>query len=199
MSQFIESIRILNGNIELLDYHNERFNATRKLFFCVEDERDLYQFIQIPEEYKKGLVKCRIVYDIEIRDLQFSFYKPQNISNLKLIEASINYDYKSTDRDRLEHLKSLAFPADEVLIVNDGKISDTSFSNIIFRKDMRWLTPDSPLLAGVMREYLLNEGMIEEISISTEDLKMFDAFMLINAMLTFDESRALPIKNILGV
>ena len=131
--------------------------------------------------------------------MQFSFYRPQNISNLKLIEASINYDYKSTDRDRLEHLKNLAFPADEVLIVNDGKISDTSFSNIIFRKDMRWLTPDSPLLAGVMREYLLNEGMIEEISISTEDLKMFDAFMLINAMLTFDESRALPIKNIIGV
>lgn len=199
MSQFIESIRIEDGNIELLDYHNERFNTTRKLFFCVDDEWDLKHFIQIPDKYKTGLVKCRIVYDIEIQEVQFSFYKSKNISNLKLVKASIHYAYKSTDRDKLEQLKKLAAPAVEVLIVNDGKISDTSFSNIIFRKKGQWFTSDSPLLAGVMRESLLNEGVIEEIPIRTEDLKYFDAFMLVNAMLDFDPSRAFPIKNIIGL
>lgn len=199
MSQFIESIRIEDGNIELLDYHNERFNTTRKLFFCVDDEWDLKHFIQIPDKYKTGLVKCRIVYDIEIQEVQFSFYKSKNISNLKLVKASIHYAYKSTDRDKLEQLKKLAAPAVEVLIVNDGKISDTSFSNIIFRKEGQWFTSDSPLLAGVMRESLLNEGVIEEIPIRTEDLKYFDAFMLVNAMLDFDPSRAFPIKNIIGL
>lgn len=199
MSQFIESIRIEDGNIELLDYHNERFNTTRKLFFCVDDEWDLKHFIQIPDKYKTGLVKCRIVYDIEIQEVQFSFYKSKNISNLKLVKASIHYAYKSTDRDKLEQLKKLAAPAVEVLIVNDGKISDTSFSNIIFRKEGQWFTSDSPLLAGVMRESLLNDGVIEEIPIRTEDLKYFDAFMLVNAMLDFDPSRAFPIKNIIGL
>lgn len=199
MSQFIESIRIEDGNIELLDYHNERFNTTRKLFFCVDDEWDLKHLIQIPDKYKTGLVKCRIVYDIEIQEVQFSFYKSKNISNLKLVKASIHYAYKSTDRDKLEQLKKLAAPAVEVLIVNDGKISDTSFSNIIFRKKKQWFTSDSPLLAGVMRESLLNEGVIEEIPIRTEDLKYFDAFMLVNAMLDFDPSRAFPIKNIIGL
>lgn len=199
MSQFIESIRIEDGNIELLDYHNERFNTTRKLFFCVDDEWDLKHFIQIPDKYKTGLVKCRIVYDIEIQEVQFSFYKSKNISNLKLVKASIHYAYKSTDRDKLEQLKKLAAPAVEVLIVNDGKISDTSFSNIIFRKGEQWFTSDSPLLAGVMRESLLNDGVIEEIPIRTEDLKYFDAFMLVNAMLDFDPSRAFPIKNIIGL
>lgn len=199
MSQFIESIRIEDGNIELLDYHNERFNTTRKLFFCVDDEWDLKHFIQIPDKYKTGLVKCRIIYDIEIQEVQFSFYKSKNISNLKLVKASIHYAYKSKDRDKLEQLKKLAAPAVEVLIVNDGKISDTSFSNIIFRKEGQWFTSDSPLLTGVMRESLLNEGVIEEIPIRTEDLKDFDAFMLVNAMLYFDASRAFPIKNIIGL
>lgn len=199
MSQFIETIRIVNGNIELLDYHNERFNATRKLFFCVDDEWDLKHFIRIPKEYKQGEVKCRIVYDIEIREVQFSFYKPKNISNLKLVSASIHYAYKSTDRDKLDYCKSQAYPADEALIVNDDKISDTSFSNIIFRKDKQWFTSDSPLLSGLRREALLDEGLVEEIPIRSEDLKEFDAFMLINAMLDFDENRALPIQNIINI
>ncbi len=199
MSQFIETIRIENGNIELLDYHNERFNATRKLFYCVEDELDLATFINLPEIYKKALVKCRIVYDLEIRDIKFSFYEAQNIMRLKLVKASINYSHKSTDRIHLEQLKNSAFPAVEVLIVNDGKISDTSFSNIIFLKNKHWFTPDSPLLAGVRREFLLNEGIIEELSIRPADLKNFDAFMLINAMLPFDKTRALAIQNIIDL
>lgn len=199
MSQFIESIRIEDGKIDLLDYHNERFNATRKLFFCVDEDWNLKHFIKIPEAYKKGLVKCRIVYDIEIRDVYFSYYKPQVITRLKLIKASVNYAYKSTDRDKLDHFKRQASPADEVLIVNDGKISDTSFSNIIFRKNKQWFTSDSPLLAGVRRESLLNDGLIEEVSIRSEDLEDFDAFMLINAMLDFDESKAFPTQNIIGL
>ncbi len=197
MSQFIESIRIKNGKIDLIDYHNERFNETRKLFFCVDEALDLLPFIQIPEEYKKGLVKCRILYDLDVRKVQFSFYKPQKIESLKLVNASINYAYKSTDRTELEQLKNSASPADEVLIVNKGMISDTSFSNIIFRKNGDWFTPDSPLLAGVRREYLLNEGVIEELPISPDDLVDFDAFMLINAMLPFDESKIISIQNIL--
>lgn len=197
MSQFIESIRIENGKIDLLDYHNERFNATRKLFFCVDEALDLRSFIQIPEEYKKGLVKCRILYDMDVRNVYFSFYESKKIDSLKLVNASINYAYKSTDRAQLEQLKNSASPADEVLIVNKGMISDTSFSNIVFRKNGRWFTPDSPLLSGVRREYLLNEGMIEELTISPADLIDFDGFMLINALLDFDESRIIPIQNIL--
>jgi 4-amino-4-deoxychorismate lyase len=199
MSQFIESIRIEDGKIDLLDYHNERFNATRKLFFCVDEDWNLKHFIKIPEAYKNGLVKCRIVYDIKIREVYFSYYKPQNITRLKLIKASVNYAFKSTDRDKLNHIKRQASPADEVLIVNDGNISDTSFSNIIFRKNKQWFTSDSPLLAGVRRESLLNEGLVEEVPIRPEDLKDFDAFMLINAMLVFDESKVFPTQNIMGL
>ncbi len=199
MSQFIESIRIVNGVPELVDYHNDRFNATRKLFFCVDDDLDLKQSISIPKAYQKGLVKCRVLYDLNILDVQFDPYQAAQIQTLQLVDASVNYDYKFADRNELNQLKAKAKSADEVLIVNNGKISDTSFSNILFSKNGQWFTPDSPLLAGVQREFLLNERRVEEWCITPKELSRFESFMLINAMLPFDESRALPIQNILGL
>ncbi len=197
MSQFIETIKIENGKIQLLDYHNERFNKTRQMYFCVDEFWDLKPLIQIPAEYQKGIVKCRIIYDIEVREIQFSLYQAQAIHHLKLIESNISYDFKSIDRSGLETLKNQASPADDVLIVKANKLSDTSFSNVLFLKDGQWFTSDSPLLEGVQRAYLLNQGWIGECTINVNDLQYYEAFMLINALLGFDESRALPIQNIL--
>lgn len=199
MCQFIESIRIQDGQIQLLDYHNDRFNTTRKLFFCVEEKWDLKHFIRIPEEYRIGIVKCRLCYDIEITEIQFAFYNPRTIEELKLVPAQLNYAYKSADRTALELLTHSLTDFQDALIVKDGKISDTSYSNIIFRKNKSWYTPNSPLLKGVMREYLLDEDRIKEIGISPKDLRFFDAFMLINAMLPFDPERAIAIKNIIAL
>jgi 4-amino-4-deoxychorismate lyase len=197
MSQFIETIKIENGKIKLLDYHNERFNKTRQMYFCVDDYWDLKPLIQIPFEYQKGIVKCRIIYDIEIRKIQFSHYQAQAIRRLKLIESEILYDYKFIDRRGLENLKNQALPADDVLIVKANKLTDTSFANVLFLKNGQWFTSDSPLLEGVQRAYLLNQGWIEEGALSVDDLNDYEAFMLINALNDFDESRALPIQNIL--
>ena len=48
---------------------------------------------------------------------------------------------------------------DEILIIKDGHITDTSISNIVFRlPDGWWLTPFTPLLKGIMRTYLLESG-----------------------------------------
>lgn len=197
MSQFIETIQIANGKICLPDYHNERFNATRSLFFCIDTPRDLQSLIRVPEHFLKGKVKCRVLYDAEIQSVDFSFYQARQIKTLKLVNAPITYDYKFANRDSLTHLLAQASPADEVLIVNNGMLSDTSFSNIIFRQNGRWFTPDTPLLEGVQRAFLLDEGIIEERQIKPANLMTYDAFMLINAMLTFDEQRALPITNII--
>jgi len=107
------------------------------------------------------------------------------------------FDFKSIDRLPLEALKNQASPADDVLIVKANKLTDTSFANVLFLKDGQWFTSDSPLLEGVQRAYLLNRGWIEECAIGVDDLLHYEAFMLINALLGFDESRALPIQNIL--
>ncbi|MBN2236998.1 MAG: aminotransferase class IV [Bacteroidales bacterium] len=197
MSQFIETIRIVDAKIKLLEYHNERFNSTRHLFFCTNQELDLGNSILVPKEFQKGVVKCRIIYDLEIQKIEFSFYQPQNIKHLKMLHADIDYAYKSTDRAQLNQLKEQASPADEVLIIRNGQVSDTSYSNVLFLEKNKWFTPDSPLLAGVQREYLLNIGKVEERKITLADVGRYESIMLINSMLPFGESRAISVRNIL--
>lgn len=199
MSQFIETIRIENGQVKLINYHTVRLNETRNAFYCTDNEIDLKSYIKIPENFKKGIVKCRVEYALEILDIHYSLYIPKKINTLKLMESSIDYTYKSVNRMELEMLQKKALPADDVLIIKNGKISDTSFSNIIFHSNGRWYTPDSPLLKGVQREFLLNKSLIEEIEIWKKDLKYFDCCMLINALLPFDSSRKIDIQNLIGL
>jgi len=54
-------------------------------------------------------------------------------------------------------------------------------------------TPSTPLVAGTMRQSLLDTGLITEKLIRVENLAEFDEFLLINAMMDLDES---PIYNI---
>lgn len=85
---------------------------------------------------------------------------------------------------------------DDVLIIKNGYITDSSFCNIIFFDGYKWFTSKTPLLKGTCRDRLIAEGVVSEVEIKTEHLADYSMFMLINAMLDFDISRALPISNI---
>ena len=67
MCPFIESIRIENGVIYNLPYHNERLNRTRNVFWKDCAPINLIDYIRMPHE--KGIVKCRIVYEKEIKEI----------------------------------------------------------------------------------------------------------------------------------
>ena len=163
----------------------------------MDEELDLGHFIIIPEQYKTGIAKCRILYDIDIKKVEYASYQERKIIQLKIVDSNIDYAHKSADRNGLDALKQNLSNHMEVLILKEGKITDSTFSHIIFRKDKDWYTSNSPLLGGVMREFLLDEGRITETEIRLDNLSDFDAFMLINAMMPFDESRVQPIINIM--
>jgi len=76
---------------------------------------------------------------------------------------------------------------DEILIVQNTLITDTSIANIAFFDGERWLTPKEPLLIGTTRARLLDEQKIFEQDINVADLHKFTAFALMNAMIGFDE------------
>jgi 4-amino-4-deoxychorismate lyase len=59
-----------------------------------------------------------------------------------------------------------------------------------------WFTPEKPLLAGTKRAFLIKTGRILTTQILITDRKDFEKFMLVNAMLDFDENRASSIINI---
>jgi 4-amino-4-deoxychorismate lyase len=102
-----------------------------------------------------------------------------------VIADDIDYSFKYSDRSALTRLidKSIA---DDILIIKNRQVTDTSYSNIAFTDGQKWFTPSNPLLKGTMRAKLINEGIISEIEISPAQISGFSHFRLINAMLGFN-------------
>ena len=197
--RLIETIQILNGKPQRLAYHNERFNRSRNALFCQLEEVFLEEFLQIPEAFQQGKVKCRITYDEQVRKVEFEHYQERHIDSFFLVESDLSYDFKYLDRFNIQKLKVPFSASSEIIIIKHGLITDTSYSNLVF-KDLhgKWWTPNHPLLKGIQREFLLDEAFIEEREISKQDLPQYSHFMMINALLEFDEKRALSIDKIIG-
>lgn len=71
---------------------------------------------------------------------------------------TIDYRYKSTDRKELEALYALRGNQDDVLIVRNNLLTDTSIANVALEKEGVWYTPRTPLLKGTKRALLLEQG-----------------------------------------
>jgi 4-amino-4-deoxychorismate lyase len=187
MSLLIESIKLLDGKFCNLFYHEQRMNRSLKILCGVHDHFLLEEFLDGIERPASGLYKCRIVYDDQVKDVEFIPYTPKIINTLRIVEHDrINYEFKYVDRKTIERLYELRKDNDDILIVKRGHVTDSSYSNILFRKGKRFYTPWSCLLKGTMRQNLLERELIEEEEIRIEDIKSFETFKLINAMLEFD-------------
>ncbi len=187
MSLLLESLRLSDGQYQNLFYHERRMNRGLKFLCGVQEHFDLEEFLTKLERPATGLYKCRLVYDETSRDIEFIPYRPKKIDSLRVVEHDrISYEYKYADRKLIDRLYALKRDCDDILIVKRGLVTDSSFSNIVFRRGKRWYTPWSALLKGTMRASLLEQNLIHEEEIHVEDIKTFDSFKLINAMLEFD-------------
>lgn len=196
MCRFIETIKIVNGLAFNFELHNERMNATRNDFFCECKKINLDDHVKCPDDLS-GTVKCRVIYSKEVEEVDYAEYKPKIINKLKLVDADyIDYRYKYEDRSVLTALYDKKMDCDDVLIVKNGLVTDTSYSNIAFFDGKGWTTPRNPLLKGVKRHKLISEGILSEDDIRADDLKKFVKATLINAMLDPGEIE-LPIHNII--
>ena len=85
---------------------------------------------------------------------------------------------------------------EEIIIVKDGLVTDSSYSNLVFRQGNVWYTPSTYLLNGVKRQRLLQQEFIFEREIRPEDLDKYSKVSLINAMLDPGDI-SLPVDNII--
>jgi 4-amino-4-deoxychorismate lyase len=197
MCRLFETIRIINSIPQNLLLHQERMNRSRKILFGETRLIRLADYLNIPEDPELKIERCKVVYGSSINSVEFSSYTPANIRTLRIVESdSLVYDHKYSDRSGLLCLVDKQ-SADDILIVKNKFVTDTSFSNIIFSDGKQWYTPDTPLLRGTMRQFLIQEGIIKEAIITIEDIKRFIHFRLINAMLGFD-SPILPLSNLIS-
>lgn len=194
-----ESIRLLDGNFDLIEFHEERMKRTQKNIYGFSDDSfSLADFLNKFDFPKVGLYKCRLVYGSLYTDPAFIPYEKRKIKSLKIVNSnSIDYSFKLVDRSQINGLFTTRENCDDILIVRDGQVTDTSYCNIVFRKGNEWLTPEKPLLGGVRRASQIHLGTIQTKAIAVNMLNEFDSFRLINAMITWEESELTPIENII--
>lgn len=187
MSRLVESIKLLDGKFHNLPAHEQRMTRSLQALYGVSIPPDLEQTLHQNPFPSKGLYKCRIVYDQLSQEVNFIPYVPKMINRIKVIEDNtIEYAHKLADRTAIDRLFRQRGDCDDVLIVKNERVTDCSFSNIVFRKDHQWFTPDTPLLEGTMRQHLLDENFITSREIRSGDIRSFDTFRIINAMLEFE-------------
>ena len=196
MFQFIESIKVEDQEIFLLELHQKRINQTFANF-GKEGSIDLEKIFKNLNHDEDGLYKLKITYDLDkrFRTMMIPYAIPE-IHDFQLVENnSYDYSFKFEDRKELERMK-MKDKTEEIIIVKNNHITDTSFSNLLFLKGKEWFTPTTYLLNGVQRQNLLKKKKIKEMEITLQNIKEFSHFQLINALNDFDDMFIYPIHKI---
>ncbi len=197
MYQLFETIKCNNGELVNMKWHNRRFNGARKMCFEQTNELDLVKIITVPPHAQTGMFRCRVTYSETIEKIEFIPHHYRKIESLKIIEENnIDYKFKYSNRELLNFLFEKRGNYDDIIIVKNGFITDSTVANLLFFDGDKWWTPDTPLLPGTQRAKLLEEKKVMECKISVSDLTQFQKAGLINAMWSFSNMPIVDIKNI---
>lgn len=187
MYRLIESIKLQNGNFHRLQYHQQRIDRSVEALFQTKNTINLFETLKQHAFPKTGVYKCRVIYTTKIEQIDLTPYEVRPVHGLKVVyDNTINYQHKLENRSHLNSLFEQRQFCDDVLIIKNGFVTDASYSNILFYDGSKWVTSNTPLLKGTMRQFLLDTAEIKEIPITVQDIPTFKTFRLINSMLGFD-------------
>jgi len=189
-----ETIKIEDGKVFNIEWHNKRFNKSRQELLNLSNELNLLDYISTPPTL--GLYRCKVVYDKNIISVDYFPYQTKVFKTFKITPSEINYDYKYFNREVFDSLKSDGF--DDIIIEKNGFLTDTFIANIAFYDGAHWLTPKVPLLEGTTRAHLLQEGFLKEYPIKKERIKNYTFFALMNSMIGFSIQKSVYITDIKG-
>ena len=187
MTTFSEAIRLEQGRLHNLAYHQARVDRTAGHFFGTCPSLSGLPN-SIPEEVRQGLFKCRVVYGRDIGKVEYIPYVRRRIEKVGVIrDDAIDYSYKYPDRSRLNILLRDS-GCDEIVIVRRGLVTDASAFNLVFESADGLFTPAGPLLAGTKRQELLERGLIAARRIEAQELGDYLNVRFINAMTDLKEA-----------
>ncbi len=182
MSLLFETIKVFDKKAYNLKYHQIRMQKSIKRIFNKKRSFNLQKLITPPS---RDFYRCKIIYSDKIEDISFYEYYPRKIESFKLIKSDIEYNYKFLNREEIDELFLQRGSCDEIIIVRNGKITDTSIANIAFFDSRRWITPKSPLLKGTTRARLLEKKKILARDIYIEEIKFMEKIAVMNALIGF--------------
>lgn len=182
---YFETLKVLNGTVLNASYHVTRARRTQEAVYgqATFSER-AWAGLELPP----GLYRLRIDYDEQVRKAELHPYTLLEHTFLPLHEVGdFTYAHKSADRDFFTTALQQYPHASDVLFHRDGYLLDTCICNLAFAKDGKWYTPDTYLLPGTKRAFLLEQGTLMERRIHVEDLPAFHYVAFINAMRDFEK------------
>jgi len=174
MFPLFETIAIENGKIKNIALHQARYERSLITYYGKSAVTffNLLDLIQVPKKLHNKLVRCRIDYNAHQTKILYVEYTPKTHRVFKPIVCNeIDYSLKYADRELIN-----------TLFAQEGFVTDCSIGNLAFRNGTQWFTPNTPLLKGTQREYLLQSGQLQEIEIRQEQLEQFDEIRVINAL-----------------
>lgn len=183
MSQFIESILIEQGEIPLLEHHQNRINTT-----CQAHNINSIVLSEICPEASLQIaakLKWRIVYNSNgVIHQEVLPYFQKTIHRLIAVDiGSFDYRYKYADRTYINTLTQYLKPGEDILMIKEDLILDTSYGNIAYYQDGVWFTPSSYLLNGCRRSFLLESGKIKEAPTTIHSLGASSHISIFNALI----------------
>ena len=197
MYPLVESIKLKNGIIHNLSYHQGRLNRSMDELFPTAQKIDLMQAISVSEEYKSGTFKIRVLYLDTVEKIEIEPYQYRSIQSLKVVyHESIDYHLKYTDRQLLDELFAQRGDCDDIIIVKNGFVTDSFATNLLFFDGQRWFTPSTSLLKGTKRQLLLDQEIIFEKEIRAENIRNYQKVGLINAMIDFEEMPMVAVERV---
>lgn len=185
--KYFETIKCEDFEVFNLDYHQKRVANTIGLNI------NLQEYINpISEE----LLRCKLIYDENgVVDVLYFPYKKREIKSFKIIfDNEIEYSKKYLNRAKLDELYEKRDDCDEVIIIKNEIVTDTTIANIAIFYENSWITSKNCLLGGTTRARLLEEKKLIEKDITLDMLKNASKVALMNAMIGFDEIKDFKIK-----
>jgi 4-amino-4-deoxychorismate lyase len=193
--QLLETIKLENGQLQNLEYHNRRFNSSRFDLFEINEKSLLENLIKVPKLYSEGIFRCRVIYEKDIQEVTFTPYVYKEIKTLKLLDiGDWDYLYKYADRSFLNNLLAENKDFDEVIMLKNGYLTDCTIANLAFWDGSNFFTPSTPLLKGTKRQQLLDRQEIIETEIRIEDLGKYEGVCLINAFRGLELERLIKLS-----
>ena len=196
MKNYIESISVIDGKVQNIGFHQERVN---EVFYYNFSEKSAWNLSEIlPNNFEKGWLRLRFIYDEKNYKFEIFPYSKKIIKKIKLVEIEdYEYPFKFEDRRFLVELLEHYPEADEVIMVKNNLLTDSTIGNIALEKNGNWYTPTRPLLNGTKRRKLLKENKLIEREIKKEEIQEFDKIAIINAFLDLEESNMLSVSKVI--
>ncbi|MEG3617982.1 aminodeoxychorismate synthase component I [Magnetovibrio sp. PR-2] len=174
----------------LLDHHMARMKASAKSFGYPFDEDAVRQGLDEALNGLKRDQRVRLLLNangsaqVETEDLTDITSLTFELASTRIDRSSPFVYHKTTNRDFYDKPRA-ASKCDEVVFLNDaGELTEGSFTNLFVEIDGQLVTPpvQSGVLAGTLRQELLETGQCTEMVLFIKDLERANQIFLGNSV-----------------